>query len=253
MYTLQGNKVSIEGRFDNESKSKVLYNHNMSQMNRFLLVINLSTYALCETLLPGEITIAALFQIQNAVNNECDGISPLSVKSLEAVKWTFRKLNENNYIPGVSIGEITIAALFQIQNAVNNECDGISPLSVKSLEAVKWTFRKLNENNYIPGVSIDDGNGVILCNLVHLQKALKAYWYFLRVFRERELKQYSGSLAFNVESSSEISEFCFHLPTRKISEKCAIVKQTLLNVKKLKVIQVNHATVNITGPCPICI
>ncbi|CAC5371790.1 MYO5 [Mytilus coruscus] len=73
----------------------------------------------------------------------------------------------------------------------------------------------------------DDGNGVILCNLVHLQKALKAYWYFLRVFRELELKQYSGNLAFNVESSYEISEFCFHLPTRKISEKCAIVKQTL--------------------------
>ncbi|VDI52091.1 metabotropic glutamate receptor 6/7/8 [Mytilus galloprovincialis] len=76
----------------------------MILMNRYLLVIILSTYALSETLLPGEITVAALFQIQNAVNNKCDGISPLSVKSLEAVKWTFRKLNENNYIPGVSIG-----------------------------------------------------------------------------------------------------------------------------------------------------
>ncbi|CAG2257543.1 unnamed protein product [Mytilus edulis] len=57
-----------------------------------------------EQISPREITVAALFQIQNAVNNKCDGISPLSVKSLEAVKWTFRKLNENNYIPGVSIG-----------------------------------------------------------------------------------------------------------------------------------------------------
>lgn len=87
----------------------------MILMNRYLLVITLSTYALSETLLPGEITVAALFQIQNAVNNKCDGISPLSVKSLEAVKWTFRKLNENNYIPGVSIGKNTIKMLIRLK------------------------------------------------------------------------------------------------------------------------------------------
>jgi len=74
-----------------------------------IFVLGLVYYGVrCETLLDGNLTVAGLFTIQNGVNGECSGISPSSVKILEAVKWIFKNLNEQNYIPGVTIGKLYI-------------------------------------------------------------------------------------------------------------------------------------------------
>ena len=74
-----------------------------------IFVLVLAYYGVrCETLLDGNLTVAGLFTIQNSVNGQCSGISPSSVKILEAVKWIFKNLNEKNYIPGVTIGKLCI-------------------------------------------------------------------------------------------------------------------------------------------------
>jgi hypothetical protein len=53
----------------------------------------------------GDVIIAGLFDIYDSKNDKCSTIIPLSVKYHEAIKWTLRKLNDDNYIPGVKIGK----------------------------------------------------------------------------------------------------------------------------------------------------
>ena len=85
------------------------------RMNLKKILLSLATLCACcygNNILSGDVTVGGLFKIQNEVDGECDGIAPLSVKGLEAVKWIFRKLNEANYIPGVTIGRFSLLRAF---------------------------------------------------------------------------------------------------------------------------------------------
>jgi hypothetical protein len=55
--------------------------------------------------LQGDIHLGGLFKIFN--DEQCTNeIDPMSVRNFEAVKWTLRKLNEANYVPGVTLGKL---------------------------------------------------------------------------------------------------------------------------------------------------
>ncbi|XP_061174752.1 uncharacterized protein LOC133183871 [Saccostrea echinata] len=60
------------------------------------------------TSVPGDVSFAGLFTLNSSTSSsECNGkVSTSSVMELEAVKWAIRRLNDNNYIPGVKIGLI---------------------------------------------------------------------------------------------------------------------------------------------------
>lgn len=70
----------------------------------FILVQLLCGLSRCETLINGSLTIAGLFQIKNSADGQCSEVETSSVKTVEAVKWVFRTLNDQDYIPGVTIG-----------------------------------------------------------------------------------------------------------------------------------------------------
>jgi len=53
----------------------------------------------------GDVIIAGLLDIYGSENDKCPTIIPLSVKYHEAIKWTLRKLNDQDYIPGVKLGK----------------------------------------------------------------------------------------------------------------------------------------------------
>jgi hypothetical protein len=53
----------------------------------------------------GDVIIAGLLDIYGSENDKCSTIIPLSVKYHEAIKWTLRKLNDDDYIPGVKLGK----------------------------------------------------------------------------------------------------------------------------------------------------
>jgi len=53
----------------------------------------------------GDVIIAGLLDIYDSENDRCSTIIPLSVKYHEAIKWTLRKLNDQDYIPGVKLGK----------------------------------------------------------------------------------------------------------------------------------------------------
>lgn len=67
----------------------------------------------------------------------------------------------------------------------------------------------------------DAGKEESLCNLDHLQKIMKAFWYTVFVFTAREARQYSGNFLFKAEisPSSLESPTEFHIPTLKTAEK----------------------------------
>lgn len=59
------------------------------------------------TSVPGDVYLAGAFTISTRPNGaeDCNGeVSVVSVMELEIVKWTIRRLNQQNYIPGVKIG-----------------------------------------------------------------------------------------------------------------------------------------------------
>jgi hypothetical protein len=53
----------------------------------------------------GDVILAGMFDIYGSENDKCSTIIPSSVKYHEAIKWTLRKLNDDNYIPGVKLGK----------------------------------------------------------------------------------------------------------------------------------------------------
>lgn len=53
----------------------------------------------------GSVIIAGLLDIYGSHNDKCSTIIPLSVKYHEAIKWALRKLNDQDYIPGVKLGK----------------------------------------------------------------------------------------------------------------------------------------------------
>ena len=53
----------------------------------------------------GDVIIAGLLDIYGSENDKCSTLIPLSVKYHEAIKWTLRKLNDDDYIPGVKLGK----------------------------------------------------------------------------------------------------------------------------------------------------
>ncbi|KAL5010977.1 hypothetical protein ScPMuIL_013282 [Solemya velum] len=92
-----------------------------------LLVLGLTTTSSSRSL-PGNITVAGVFQIHKSTSERCSSdVIKTSVQHLEAVKWVFKRLNENNYIPGRTIG-------FSIYET----CE-------RKDEASSATFRMLNE------------------------------------------------------------------------------------------------------------
>ncbi|XP_076092126.1 uncharacterized protein LOC143063697 [Mytilus galloprovincialis] len=57
------------------------------------------------SLMNGDVIINGLFDIYDSNNGRCSSdISPSSVKNYEAIKWTLRMINSNNYVPGIKIG-----------------------------------------------------------------------------------------------------------------------------------------------------
>ena len=61
----------------------------------------------------GSVIIAGLLDIYGSHNDKCSTIIPLSVKYHEAMKWTLRKLNDQDYIPGVKLGKQIVLILFR--------------------------------------------------------------------------------------------------------------------------------------------
>lgn len=70
----------------------------------FLLLLTRETRAEV-SLMNGDVIINGLFDIYDSNNGRCSSdISPSSVKNFEAIKWTLRMINSNNYVPGIKIG-----------------------------------------------------------------------------------------------------------------------------------------------------
>ncbi|XP_048248200.1 uncharacterized protein LOC124141188 [Haliotis rufescens] len=54
--------------------------------------------------LPGDILMGGLFSIQSSEGGQCAGIDRVSVQIHEAVRWTLKQLNRQNFIPGITLG-----------------------------------------------------------------------------------------------------------------------------------------------------
>ena len=77
------------------------------QSLRFTIVVSLMTMtgSTTSSYMNGDVIIAGLLDIYGSENDKCSTIIPLSVKYHEAIKWTLRKLNDEDYIPGVKLGK----------------------------------------------------------------------------------------------------------------------------------------------------
>lgn len=63
--------------------------------------------------LPGNVTVAGFFQIFEPATSGCSDEAVIaSVQHAEAVKWVFKNLNRNDYIPGISIGKTHVECIF---------------------------------------------------------------------------------------------------------------------------------------------
>ena len=56
--------------------------------------------------MPGDVTLGAMFSVNNIYNDGCGDYNVDSLKEMIAVKWFLEAINSLNYIPGVTIGEI---------------------------------------------------------------------------------------------------------------------------------------------------
>lgn len=73
----------------------------------------------CEevAILPGDLTIGGLFSIRYPINSgeepACDmsRLSEYSVIELEAVKWSLKRLNDIDFVPGVRLGKPVLRGL----------------------------------------------------------------------------------------------------------------------------------------------
>lgn len=67
----------------------------------------------CEevAILPGDLTIGGLFSIRYPLTSRDEGacdmsrLSEYSVTELEAVKWSLKRLNDIDFVPGVKLGK----------------------------------------------------------------------------------------------------------------------------------------------------
>ena len=58
-------------------------------------------------LISGNVTIAALMEVNEAVDDTCSDYDVQSLQEVMAVSWLVDSLNEMNYIPGINIGKYT--------------------------------------------------------------------------------------------------------------------------------------------------
>ena len=58
--------------------------------------------------LPGDVEIGGLFSIRGNSQGKCAEVSPVSVQLYEAAKWACKFVNEQNYLPGFTLGKILI-------------------------------------------------------------------------------------------------------------------------------------------------
>lgn len=87
--------------------SKV-YSIKMKYPDSVLIWIHIFTLCVAEetTKLEGDIIIGGLFKIFDLKDGACSNtVDTASVRDYEAVKWTLKKLNAANYIPGINIGK----------------------------------------------------------------------------------------------------------------------------------------------------
>lgn len=79
----------------------------MKYPDSVLIWIHIFTLCVAEetTKLEGDIIIGGLFKIFDLKDGACSNtVDTASVRDYEAVKWTLKKLNAANYIPGINIG-----------------------------------------------------------------------------------------------------------------------------------------------------
>ena len=74
-------------------------------------------------LVPGDVTIGAMFSVNNIRNAGCGDYDVDTLKDLTAVKWFLDTVNSMNYIPGVAIGEIGRLTRYQIDRQTNRQTD----------------------------------------------------------------------------------------------------------------------------------
>lgn len=79
----------------------------MATLLRYLIILidlTLSNISGETAILHGDFHIAGLFQIYT--DEQCSReVDEMSIRNFEAVKWTIKKLNEANYVPGLKLGE----------------------------------------------------------------------------------------------------------------------------------------------------
>ncbi|XP_070198220.1 uncharacterized protein [Littorina saxatilis] len=86
-----------------------------------------------QELIPGDVTLGALFSVNNIQNDVCGDYDVDTLKAVTAVKWFLTQLNDMNYIPGVKIG------LEAYRTCQNGE------LAVKSTVRMLEKFHVLNQ------------------------------------------------------------------------------------------------------------
>ncbi|KAL3837213.1 hypothetical protein ACJMK2_022584 [Sinanodonta woodiana] len=72
--------------------------------------------------LPGNITVAGMFQIYKFSSGQCGDTVPSSVMALEAVKWVFKNLNDVGYLP-FKIGLLSYPTCRSLEQTVENTYD----------------------------------------------------------------------------------------------------------------------------------
>ena len=62
-------------------------------------------------LISGNVTFAALMEVNEAVDDTCSDYDVQSLQEVMAVSWLVNSLNEMNYIPGIKIGNFLFVYL----------------------------------------------------------------------------------------------------------------------------------------------
>ena len=77
----------------------------MKMIFAFLLCVAMSVRSQDVGHLPGDLEIGGFFAIRENSQGKCAEVSPVSVQLYEAAKWTCKFVNEQNYLPGFTLGK----------------------------------------------------------------------------------------------------------------------------------------------------
>lgn len=87
---------------------------NLQALFLLLCCLQLCTAQDDVTILPGNVTIATIFNVNDLENGACGDYDVSDLQSLVAVTWFVEELNRMNYVPGITIGKYIISGKYSL-------------------------------------------------------------------------------------------------------------------------------------------